>query len=152
MKNVKLFEEFVNEKYEKYEMSLTKMINLLKEVNKLYPDAKFSVPMGYTGSSSSEENLDKAIAILKEQEKDHKKNKDAVEFYIWHIDVSNRPSGFDKFDIIKKGVKGFKDFSKKYSRQFDNSPYITKVNISMTSEGITRFGQAMSDGEFGSLD
>ena len=141
MKNVKLFEEFVNEKYERYEMSLTKMINLLKEVNKLYPDAKFSVPMGYTGSSSSEENLDKAIAILKEQEKDHKKNKDAVEFYIWHIDVSNRPSGFDKFDIIKKGAKGF-----------NNSPYITKVNISMTSEGITRFGQAMSDGAFGSLD
>ena len=152
MKNVKLFEEFVNEKYEKYEMSLTKMINLLKEVNKLYPDAKFSVPLGYHGNASSEEDLKQAIDILKEQQKDHKSKKDDVEFFIWHIEVSNSPSGFDKFDIIKKGVKGFKDFSKKYSRQFDNSPYITKVNISMTSEGITRFGQAMSGGEFGSLD
>ena len=152
MKNVKLFEEFVNEKYEKYEMSLTKMINLLKEVNKLYPDAKFSVPIGYHGNASSEEDLKQAIDILKEQQKDHKSKKDDVEFHIWHIEVSNSPSGFDKFDIIKKGVKGFKDFSKKYSRQFDNSPYITKVSISMTSEGITRFGQAMSDGDFGPLD
>jgi transcription elongation factor GreA-like protein len=152
MKNVKLFEEFVNEKYERYEMSLTKMINLLKEVNKLYPDAKFSVPMGYHGNYSSEEDLKDAIAILKEQDKDHKAKKDDLQFFIWHVDVSNRPSGFDKFDIIKKGVKGFKDFSKKYSRQFDNSPYITNVRISIHSPSIDRFGQAMSSGAYGSLD
>lgn len=152
MKNVKLFEEFVNEKYERYEMSLTKMINILKEVNKLYPDAKFGVPMGYHGNTSSEEDLKQAIDILKEQEKDHKEKGDKVQFYIWNVEVSNRPRGFDKFDIIKKGAKGFKDFSKKYARQFDNSPYITKISISMDSESISNFGQAMSRGDFGALD
>lgn len=152
MKNVKLFEEFVNEKYDRYEVSLTKMINMLKEINKLYPDAKFAVPMGYNGGVSSEEDLKTAIGVLKEQEKDHKKEKDPVKFYIWNIEVNNRPAGFDPRKIIEKGTKGFKDFSKKYSRQFDNSPYITKISISMISDRIDKFGQAMGAGEFGALD
>jgi len=152
MKNVKLFEEFVNEEYNRYEVSLTKMINMLKEINKLYPDAKFDIPMGYNGGISTEEDLKGAIDLLKEHDKEHKKEKDPVKFYIWNIEVSNRPAGFLPRKIIAKGTKGFKDFSKKYSRQFENSPYITKISIGKSSERIENFGAAMAAGDFGPLD
>jgi hypothetical protein len=152
MKHIKLFEEHTNEGLDRHAVSITKMINTLKEVNKEYPDATFMVPSDYLGSSSTERTFKEAVDILKKHDKDHKDEKDPVEFYIWNLKIDNEPERFDQKEIIKKGAKGFKDFSKKYARQFDNSPYIKRVHISMESKGIDQFGRDMSAGKYGSLD
>lgn len=152
MKHIKLFEEHTNEGLDRHTLSITKMINTLKEVNKLYPDATFMVPSDYLGSSSTERTFKEAVDILKKHDKNHKDEKDPVEFYIWNLKIDNEPERFDQKEIIKKGAKGFKDFSKKYARQFDNSPYIKRVHISMESKGIEQFGRDMTDGKYGSLD
>tara|TARA_B100001093_G_scaffold341800_1_gene326579 strand:- start:4995 stop:5453 length:459 start_codon:yes stop_codon:yes gene_type:complete len=152
MKHVKLFEQYINEAFDRNAVSLTKMINILKEVNKLYPDATFMVPSDYFGHASTERTFKEAVDILKKHDKDHKDEKDPIEFYIWNLKIDNEPARFDQMEIIKKGAKGFKDFSKKYARQFDNSPYIKRVHISMESKGINQFGKEMTAGKYGSLD
>tara|TARA_B100000900_G_scaffold416149_1_gene449521 strand:- start:2738 stop:3196 length:459 start_codon:yes stop_codon:yes gene_type:complete len=152
MKHIKLFEEHINERHDRHAVSITKMINTLKEVNKLYPDATFMIPSDYLGSSGTERTFKEAVDILKKHDKDHKAEKDPVEFYIWNIEVDNQPVGFDQYEIIKKGAKGFKDFDKKYARQFANSPYIKRINIAMESDAIDQFGRDMSAGKYGSLD
>lgn len=157
MKNVKTFDEFVNESVneaisERIYMSLTKIVNYLKEVKKLYPDVMAMVPLGWVGHSSTEVNLDDAIKILTEHDRDHKRKKDPVQFYIWHIDVKNLRNSTERDKLVRDGIKGLRSFDKKYSRQFDNSPYITRINISMNSDSITQFGNDMSAGKYGSLD
>ena len=147
-----LEESAIYEGLDRHAVSLTKMLNTLKEVNKLYPDATFMVPSDYLGHASTERTFKEAVDILKKHDKNHKDEKDPVEFYIWNLSIDNEPLRFNQMEIIKKGAKGFKDFSKKHSRQFDNTPYIKRVHISMESKGIEQFGRDMTDGKYGSLD
>ena len=71
MKHIKLFEEHTNEGLDRHTVSITKMINTLKEVNKLYPDATFMVPSDYLGHASTERTFKEAVDILKKHDKSH---------------------------------------------------------------------------------
>jgi len=157
MKNLRTFDQFVSESlyesssHRRYTMTLTKMVNYLKEIAELYRDVRFMIPADYHGQSSHECQIDEAIKGIRELDVAHKKNKDKLLFYVWNIAGKNI-SYHDTQNLVKGGIKAIRDLSKSKSSVFTNSPYLTTISVSMESPAINSFGQAMSNGDYGSLD
>lgn len=123
--------------------SAADFMTLIEKVNEKVPDLKWGVPSDIYGHSTQYVAFDEAKKVLEGHIKYWEGKKDTVEFSVWNI-KDPRLNYVNTTRLLEQGLERLAQFAE---------PGKTKeASITMRNKGIKDFGDAMSRGDFGSLD
>lgn len=118
-------------------------LKLAEAVAAKIPEAEWGVPADIYGHASQYLKFEEAKKKIEEYTKYWEGRNDPAQFAVWNIDDSR----LDYVNSTRKLAKGLESLA-----EFVEPDKTKRLSVTMNSKGIQDFGNAMSRGDYGSLD